>query len=447
MRINKAFLLTGAAFLIIGGLAGYLLSTYTSGPSEMAGGGGENAGKGQPLFYRAPMNPDVTSPVPAKDEMGMDYVPVYAEDQANAGQPGTVLIDPVTLQDIGVRTAVAKRTAFSHTIRAPGRIAYDEENLSKIHLRTDGWVEKLYISRTGDPVAPGSLLLSLYSPQLVSSQQEYLLALKSWESQKDSPFPDVRKSAEDLLRISKKRLELLDVPASRIKELETTGAITDTVDIRSPFGGTVLSIGVREGQYLTPGTEIYQIADLTRVWVFADVFENELPWAEVGAKASMTLEALPGRVFEGVVDYIYPYLNPETRTARFRLVFDNPDLQLRPDSFSNVVLASTTKQDAIVIPSEALIRTGKRTVVFVVSGPGRFEPREVEAGIMSSQEVEIVSGLQAGEAVVTSGQFLLDSESRLNESLAKMMTQDREKPADAPKGMKDMPETENNGND
>lgn len=425
MKINKNVLLSGIVFLILGGLGGYLISEYTA-PPPMDMAGDQVAGKGEPLFYRHPMNPDITSKAPVKDEMGMDYVPVYAGDQGGAGPAGTVLIDPVTLQNIGVRTALVEQKTISHTIRAPGRITFDEETLSKIHPKTDGWVEKLYLNRTGDMVAADTILLDLYSPQLVSSQQEYLLALKSWETQKTSPYPDVRKSAEDLVRITRKRLAFLDVPEHQIRELEETREIKETIHIHSPFPGTILSVGVREGQYITPGTELYKLADLTTVWVYADIFEYELPWVEVGATASMTIAALPGQTFEGTVEYIYPYLNPETRTARVRLVFDNPDLLLKPNSFSNVVLKAATKLDAVVIPSEALIRTGKRTIVFVVRGPGRFEPRVVDIGIISDQGVQIISGLEPGEEVVTSGQFLLDSESKLNEVIAKMMAGEKE---------------------
>lgn len=448
MKLNKNILAPGIVFLVIGGLAGYLISQYSAPPSlEIAAGNGSNGEKVEPLFYRAPMNPDITSPVPAKDEMGMDYIPVYAEDQVSTGPVGTVLIDPVTLQNIGVRTAFAEEKTISRTIRAPGRITFDEEHLSRIHPKIEGWVEKLFINRTGDTIAANSILLALYSPQLVSSQQEYLLALKSWETQKDSPFLDVRKSAEDLVRITRKRLELLDVPEHQIKELEQTGEIMETIHIHSPFPGTILSVGVREGQYITPATELYRLADLTTVWVYADIFEYELPWVDVGDTTSMTVDALPGRVFEGTVDYIYPYLNPETRTARIRLVFDNSDLMLKPDSFSNVILKAATELDAIVIPSEALIRTGKRTAVFVVRGPGRFEPREVGVGIISDQEVQIISGLKAGDEIVTSGQFLLDSESKLNEVIAKMMAGEMEEPASEPEEMDDMSLMEENDND
>jgi len=416
--MNKKIILPLLGALAVGISGGYLGNQFLGNPEmEMS----KVIGKGEPLFYRNPMNPEITSQTPAKDDMGMDYIPVYAEDKISVGPAGTVLIDPVTLQNIGVRTALAEQKAISHTIRAPGRITFDEERLSKIHLKTEGWVEKLYINRTGDTVKAGTPLLELYSPQLVSSQQEFLLALKSWETQKASPYPDVRKSAEDLVRISRKRLELLDVPEQQIRELETTGEIKESIQIRTPFPGTILSVGVREGQFVSPGTELYKMADLTTVWVYAEVFEHELPWVKIGDTTSMTVDGLPGEIFEGTVEYIYPYLNAETRTARLRLVFENPDLILKPDSFSNVILKAAPEMDAIVIPSEALIRTGKRTTVFVVREPGQFEPRQVEIGVITDQGIQIVSGLEAGEKVVTSGQFLLDSESKFNEAIAKMM--------------------------
>ncbi|HXV73381.1 MAG TPA: efflux RND transporter periplasmic adaptor subunit, partial [Sphingomonadales bacterium] len=230
MTINKTALLSGFAFLIVGGLAGYLVSNFAAPPpKDVAENANPAGGRGEPLFYRAPMNPAITSKTPKKDDMGMDYIAVYAEGETGAGPTGTVLIDPVTLQNIGIRTAYAGKKTISHVIRAPGRVAFDEERLSRIHLKTEGWVQKLYVGRTGDTVAAGAVLLSLYSPQLVSSQQEYLLALNNWKIQESSPFPDLRKSAEELVRITRKRLVLLDVPESQIKKLEETGEVKETI--------------------------------------------------------------------------------------------------------------------------------------------------------------------------------------------------------------------------
>lgn len=403
--------------LIIGGLGGYFTSNWLSGDEMVMEA---SNGKGEPLFYRNPMNPEVTSPVPAKDDMGMDYVPVYAADQGASGPAGTVVIDPTTLQDIGVKTGKVDRKAISYTIRAPGRITFDESLLSRINARTEGWVEKLFVNRTGDFVSEDTILLDLYSPQLVTSQQEYLLALKSYDEQKASPFPDVRENAQKLVVLARRKLELLAVPEHQIRELEETRKVMETLHIHSPSPGTIISIGVREGQHITSSTDLYELVDLSTVWVLADVFEHELPWLKEGAEASMTLDSLPGQTFQGHVDYIYPFLNPKTRTASVRLVFKNPGLLLKPDSFSSVTLEGAGRKNALVVPSQAVIRTGTRNTVFVVTGEGRFEPRQVTLGVMSDQGIEILEGLNEGEEVVTSGQFLIDSESKLNEAITKM---------------------------
>lgn len=415
-RKTVIFVLAALGFGLFGG---YFATGFfgSDSPPKVAGG---QAGKGEPLFYRNPMNPEITSPTPAKDEMGMDYIPVYAEDQVSAGPAGTVLIDPVTLQNIGVRTGFVETKTISNTIRAPGRITYDESLLTTINARTEGWVEELFVNRTGDFVKADTILLDLYSPQLVSSQQEYLLALKAWEEQKNSAYPDIREGAEELKDLARKRLELLNVPEHQIRELEESREVSETLHIHSPAPGTILEIGVREGQHITPQTNLYRLADLSRVWVMADIFEHELAWVTEGAHAMMSVDSLPGKTFHGAVDYIYPFLNPETRTARARLVFDNPELFLKPDSFANVSIEGRERKNALVVPAEAVIRTGTRNTVFVVKGEGRFEPRAVQLGVVSDDRIEVASGLEAGEEVVTSGQFLLDSESRLNEAIAKM---------------------------
>jgi len=415
--MNKKTILIVIFTLVAGIAGGYFGSNYFGAPDVETT---NTAGKGDPLFYRSPMNPAITSPTPAKDGMGMDYIPVYAADRVSAGPAGTVLIDPVTLQNIGVRTGYVEQKAISHTIRAPGRITYDESLLTKVNARTEGWVEKVFVTRTGAFVKADTILLDLYSPQLVSSQQEYLLALQAWEAQKNSPYPDIRKGAEDLKNLARRRLELLAVPEHQIRELEETREISETLHIHSPAPGTILKIGVQEGQHITPSTDLYHLADLSRVWVIADVFEHEVPWLEEGARAIMRIDSLPGESFHGTVDYVYPFLNPETRTARVRLVFENPDLRLKPDSFATVTIEGARRQQALVVPNQAIIRTGIRNTVFVVKGEGRFEPREVDLGVITDDGIEILSGLKVGEEVVTSGQFLLDSESKLNEAIARM---------------------------
>ncbi len=375
------------------------------------------------LFYRNPMNPAITSPVFAQDEMGMDYIPVYAEDAGGSeGEPaGTVRIDPVTVQNIGVRTALAKQQSLSRHIRSVGRVDFDEERLSRLHPKTEGWIEELYIDKTGEQIGKDAILLNIYSPQLVTSQQEYLLALNNLDVLKESPYEEIRQGAKDLVSSSRERLELLDVPEHQIRDLERTRKIKKHLHIHSPFDGVIINIGAREGQYVTPTTELYKIADLSRVWVFADVYENEVSWIQTGDWVDMKLAAIPGRVFTGRVGYIYPYAEAKTRTIKVRLEFDNPDMLLKPDMFADITIHARREVDAIVVPAEAVVRSGEREQVFVVRGPGKFEPRAVRLGVSSKGMVQIIEGVEAGEQVVTSSQFLIDSESKLREATAKML--------------------------
>jgi len=395
---------------------------------------GQQELKKQPevLFYRNPMNPAITSPVPAQDEMGMDYIPVYAEDgQAGNGEPaGTVRIDPVTVQNIGVRTAVAERQTLSRDIRSVGRVDFDEERLSRLHPKTEGWIEELYIDKTGEQIGKDAILLNIYSPQLVTSQQEYLLALNSVDALRESSYEEIRQGAKDLVSSARERLELLDVPEHQIRELEQSRKIKKYLHIHSPFDGVIIHIGAREGQYVTPTTELYKIADLSKVWVFADVYENEVSWIQAGDPVDMKLAAMPGKVFTGRVGYIYPYAEEKTRTIKVRLEFDNPDMLLKPDMFADVTIHAQRMVDATVIPAEAVVRSGEREQVFVVRGPGKFEPRTVKLGVSSKGMVQVLEGVTAGETVVTSSQFLIDSESKLREATAKMLeTMSREKGA------------------
>lgn len=372
------------------------------------------------LFYRNPMNPDVRSQTPAKDSMGVDYVAVYADRDASSN-PGTVTIDPVVVQNIGVRTAIATRKAMSRTVRAVGRVDFDEQRIARLHPKVEGWIEEIRVNRTGETVEQDAILLSVYSPKLVSTQQEYLLALNNYQALKDSSFDEIGAGAKSLMQSTRERLKMLDVPQHQIDELERSKKIKKSIHIHSPVAGTVINIGARQGQYVTPQTELYMLVDLSQVWVFADIYENELPWIEAGNKVEMTLVSVPGRVFKGALSYIYPYAQSQTRTTRVRLVFDNSDLALRPDMLADVSIKASTQPDAIVIPSEAVVRSGSRTQVFVVRGPGKFEPIKVQLGIDSQGEVAVLSGLSAGDEVVTSSQFLVDSESKLREATAKMM--------------------------
>ncbi len=456
--MNKNVILVAGIALVIGLGGGYLISTQKQ-PTQETPAAGEDARKPlfyrhpmnpeitspapakdemgmdyipvyaeepkeekKPLFYRHPMNPEITSPVPAKDEMGMDYVPVYADGGESGDEPaGTVQIDPVIVQNIGVRTARAELRSLSREVRAVGRVGFDEEHLARIHPKIEGWVESMRVDKTGEQVKKDQVLLSIYSPQMVSSQEEYLLALKNLEVLKDSPFKDIRKGAMDLVESSRERLELLDMAEHQIRELEKSGKIKKTVHIHSPFDGVVIKVGVRDGQFVTPRTELYRLADLSKVWGNVDIFEDELPWVKVGDEAEMRVAGVPGRVFRGKITYIFPYFEPKTRTVKVRLEFDNRDGLLKPDMFADVTIHASRQAKAVVVPTEAIVRSGSREQIFVIRGPGKFEPREVTLGVSSDGMTQIISGVEAGEEVVTSAQFLIDSESKLREATAKML--------------------------
>ncbi|HNP27030.1 MAG TPA: efflux RND transporter periplasmic adaptor subunit [Nitrosomonas sp.] len=416
--MNKPVIVTAALTLIVGISLGYWLANRSLDEAREI----EASKSDKPLFYRHPMNPSVISQIPVKDEMGMPYVPVYATDDTRLIEPkGMVKIDPVTAQNIGVRTTKVRKDILSHIVRAVGRVDYDEERIVRLHPKVEGWIETMRIDKTGEEVKLNQDLLSIFSPQLVVSQQEYVLALHNLEALKESPIEDIRHGAERLVNSSRKRLRLLDVPEHQLHELTQTHNIHKSLHIHSPKPGIVVHIGAREGQYVTPATEIYHIADLSKVWVYADIYENELPWVKQGDLVEMQLTGIPGRTFRGHLDFIYPYAEAKTRTIKVRLAFKNPDLLLRPDTFAEVTIYASKQESALVIPLEAIIRSGTRDKVFVVRGPGKFEPRSITTGLSSDGKVIVLNGLKEGEEVVTSAQFLIDSESRLREATAKMM--------------------------
>ncbi len=412
------------AAVVVAGAGGYWLGTTKSTPDPDSGV--STSGARQPLHYRNPMNPEVTSPVPAKDSMDMDYIPVYADEDEVSGPAGTVQIDPVTVQNIGVRLAKAERRSMGRTIRTVGRVDYDEQRLVQLHPKTEGWVEQLYVDTTGSPVKQDAMLLSLYSPQLVSTQQEYVLALRNLETLRASPFEDVRRGAEELVETALERLRLLDVPDHQIADLTETLEVKKQLHIHSPADGIVINIGARVGQYVTPPTELYTIADLSKVWVYVDIYEDELPWIRVGDVARMRVMALPGQTFNGTLSYIYPYAESKTRTIKVRMEFDNADFLLKPDMFADITIEASPLPDVIVVPSEAIIRSGVREQVFIRRAPGKFEPREVTLGVSSEGWTQVLDGITAGDEVVVSAQFLIDSESKLREAAAKMREADHD---------------------
>ncbi|HET9480934.1 MAG TPA: efflux RND transporter periplasmic adaptor subunit [Candidatus Polarisedimenticolia bacterium] len=387
-----------------------------SEPDSAAGPGG-----GTKIIYRSTMNPSEVSDSPGKDSMGMEMVPVEVDSSAEAAGPAVAGRAPVKLtgrkwQLIGVRTARVERRPASRTIRAVGRVTYDETRLHHIHTKVAGWIERLYANATGELVTKGHPLLTIYSPELVSSAEEYLLARRTREELGDSEVESLRRSGEGLVESARRRLLLFDVTPAQIEALETRGEALRTLTLFAPVTGHIIVRNVQQGQRIDAGTNLLDIADLGRVWVLADIYEYELPFVRQGQRATMSLSYLPGRRFEGRVDLIYPMVSEQTRTVKVRIEFPNPDLALKPDMFAEVELHSDLG-DRIVIPDSAVISSGQRDVVFVDLGDGTLAPREIKLGVRLQDEVEVLEGISEGESLVVSGNFLIDSESRLKAAL------------------------------
>lgn len=383
--------------------------------------GGQQPGAGErPILYWVdPMHPAYTSDRPGKaPDCGMDLVPVYA-DEKPAGPPGTVSLTMEKRQMIGVRTGVVERRELTRTIRAVARVEYDERRVREVRTRVSGWVEKLYVDFTGKLVEQGDPLFSLYSPELVATQREYLLALEGHSKLKDTTFPEVSEGSASLLEVSKRRLLLWNVTPQDIQNLARTRQPKTSVTLYSPIRGFVIQKDVFEGKYVTPDTELVRVGDLSVVWVNADIYEYELPLVRSGQEASVTLSYFPNERFSGRLIYVYPDVNTDTRTARVRLEFPNPDGKLKPGMYANVEV-QVDLGEQLVIPREAVLDSGTTKVAFVAHEDGRFEPRSLELGPETELGVAVRSGLAEGEKVVTSGTYLIDSESRLKSALGAM---------------------------
>jgi membrane fusion protein, copper/silver efflux system len=372
------------------------------------------------LFYRSPMDPRQTSPTPRKDEMGMDYLPVHDAPTApvNASVPGLapVEIDPAHQQLIGVRTVEVTEGTVGGAWRTVGRVAVDETRVRHVNLKIAGFVERVFVDFIGKPVRKGDPLFSLYSPELLSAQEEYLLAVKTRGALAGAGGLAAA-DGEALVAAALRKLELWDVPAPDIDRLVRTGRTTKTLTLRSPVSGVVTRKDIVDGMKLDAGAMPYEIVDLSSVWVLADVYESELRFVHPGMAATLKLNAFPDRVFEGKVAFVDPVLDPKTRTVKVRLAFGNRAGALRPEMFGEVVLHGRARQ-GLRVPADAVVDSGTQKVVFVAVGAGKFEPRAVKLGDSDGAQVEVVSGLQAGDRVVTRANFLIDSESRLRSSLA-----------------------------
>jgi len=382
---------------------------------EVKGGG---TGERKIARYRSPMDPKQTSPTPRKDQMGMDYLPVYEDELKGGGSTveglATVQIDPARQQLIGLRTAPVAAGPIGGAWRTVGRVAIDETRVRHVNVKVEGFVERIYVDFVGKPVRKGEPLFSFYSPELLSLQTEYLLAVKM---RKELGGGTLAGSGDDLVQSARERLKLWDVPDSVFDELERTGKPQKALALVSPISGVVTKKDVVQGHKLAAGDMPYEITDLSEVWVLADIYESDLARTRVGMPATFTAQAFPNRVFDGRVAFVDPVLDPKTRTVKVRLAFANPRGELRPETFGDVVLRAQARE-GLRIPADAVIDSGTKKVVFVSLGDGKFQPREVKLGATDGDHVEVVSGLEPGEQVVVRANFLVDSESRLQASLS-----------------------------
>lgn len=392
MKTRLLMLALLAAVLLAGTWLGRLSVRPDAG--EPAAGA---AGEREVLYWVAPMDPNFRRDAPGKSPMGMDLVPVYA-DEVDA-QPGTVTIEPAILANFGVRTAEAERSALPRIIETVGYVTYDEDSLQHIHTRVEGWLESLSVASAGDRVQEGELLFELYSPALVNAQEELLAALAV--------------STTELREASIERLAALGVSRAEIDRVIREREVSRLIRFFSPVDGVVAKLGVRDGMFVTPAVEIVSIASLDEIWVVAEVLERQASWLRPGQTATVTLDAMPGETYVGTVDYVYPELDPVTRTLRVRLRFANPSVGLRPNMFARVLIEGQKIGPVVHVPREAVIRGGDTNRVVVALGNGRFRSTPVELGMESGDRVAIRSGLEAGTPVVVSGQFLIDSESNI----------------------------------
>jgi len=375
--------------------------------------GSSSGGERKVAYWVAPMDPNYVSETPGKSPMGMDLVPVY-EDEVDET---IVWIDPATIQNIGVTTTEVVLRDLSVNLRTNGTVTFAENKEYRVNPKISGWIEKLYVNRTGDMVLKGDPLLEIYSPQLVAAQEEFLVALSNVEMFSQSKNERIKLSANNLVNSARRRLELWDISSVQIDELERIREVSRTLTVYSPANGVVMHKNVVEGAAVKAGMDLFKIVDLSEVWIEAQIFENEMPWVALGGSVEVSSPYDPNLRFSGKVDYIYPFMNAKSRTAKLRITVPNQDLNLRPEMYVDVNIQASTQRDAVAVPKSTVLHGGKRNLVFIALGDGRFMPREVQLGVETERYYEITSGLSAGANVVTSAQFLIDSEAKLQETI------------------------------
>lgn len=398
--INKGATIAIATMAFVAGI----VLTYTLMHS------GPNTGKAavkekKPLYWVAPMDSSYRRDQPGKSPMGMDLIPVY-EDDNNSDAPGTVTISSAVANNLGVQLGKAVVEDLSLRVPTVGFIQFDEESINHVHSRVDGWIESLAITSVGDPVKGGQKLFELYSPELVNAQEELLAALTT-------------KNAK-LLSGAKGKLRALGVDKALIDDLQKSRKVKQWLPFYAPNTGYIATLNIREGMFIRPDTELLSVGSLERVWVIAEIFERQAAWVKSGQRVRMRIDSYPGEEWEGVVDYIYPVLDAQTRTLRARIVFDNGDERLKPNMFAQLVIEAGTKKHVVSIPREAVIYQANMNRVVKVTGDNQYRSVRVNTGIESGDRIEITTGLEAGDEVVVSSQFMIDSESSVSADLSRI---------------------------
>jgi Cu(I)/Ag(I) efflux system membrane fusion protein len=394
--------------LLEGGALGYGVNHYVAGENHNMGAvASPAASSNEPLYWVAPMDPNYQRDKPGKSPMGMDLVPVYAEDlNGDNDQPGTVKIDPSVENNLGVKTASVSREPLAPKIETVGYIAFDESQLWQTNVRVAGWVEKLFINAVGEKVNEGDVLFTLYSPELVKAQEELISAYQT--------------GRKGLVKGATERLLTLGVDRSQIRTITRRGRASQTIEIKAPADGVIASLNIREGGYLSPSQAVISAGPLDNVWVDAEVFERQAHWVNAGSNAKMTLDSVPGNEWQGEVDYIYPILDPKTRTLRVRLKFPNPQGDLKPNMFANITLQPVSEETVLTIPKSSVIRSGGMTRVVLAVGEGKYRSARIQVGREAGEKVEVLQGLKPEDRIVTSAHFMLDSESSQTADLARI---------------------------
>lgn len=403
------------------------LSTYTSTNPSVTSSNTSQAkatDKIKVLYWQDPMHPAYKSDKPGKaPDCGMDLVPVYEENTNTTSitnlPPGAFNISPTQQQLIGVQYGEVAYKTVNKTIRTVGKLAYDETKITHVHTKTDGWIEDVYVDFTGKQVKKGDPLFSVYSPDLLASQQEFLIASRSRKELGESQFREAALGSQSLYQASRRRLELWDISDEQINEIEKSGKSVKNLTVYAPIDGFILTRNAYPKQRIMPDTDLYTIADLSNIWVIADVYEYEVADVKLGQETIVSLSYFPGRVFRGKINYIYPQIDTTTRTLKVRIEIANPTYELKPDMFANVELKINYGRK-LIVPQEAVLDSGSEQNVFVALGNGYFEPRKIQLGAKVDNNFIVLTGLKSGEKVVTSANFLIDSESRLKSAVSGM---------------------------